>query len=765
MKYILEVLAGANGTPYPQKINAIRALDAYPHRKGQAVVAIYVKDGERKALLAVGTDVNKYDLIGEVEASTSITSIVNARDIVLREIIFEELLNEYQKIDGERRFGWLGVPGTLSDTWHNNGNVWRIPDGTSVQQAFEAILIGHASTTDEDFTVSISVTPTTITLPRGNRQYTLNLGKTGKLLQSVTLYKDSGSGWVIHDAQSSQVYSMKNAGTVNKAIVCDLYQSEDPAPGSSKDIHFKIVGIDSGGVSKEATCTFHIEYESQDTTNTTYTITYNAYGYGSAKAVQSATNKVFGPIEGQLPTYYSDPTTGNFGWTVNAGYVFVGWSKESNSQAIITSGISANDYIPVDGNGYNKALTLYGVWRPESASDVTYRVNYNPTLSQGDVISDTALNGAPVLRSDAPDTWTAPDSTEVPGEKMIFDGWAKQPNGQKITSLSASDFSGDDTEKICELYARWIEPEPPHEPVKTITVAATNSTALYDGKFHSHTPVLTVNYYEDGDLVRQLSSSEYTIASGSDESVGGTNAGPYTGGITVTLNDDAQVTASTSYTLTITKRTVTLTSAADSKQYDGTPLTNHNVTVTNNGFATGEGATYNVSGSQTDVGHSLNEFTYSLNANTLASNYTITTVKGTLTVTEVPLTVTFTTDGMSTPYNAQKSSQWSESDFNGIRGYSASDKYYSNRVNLTDYHYMVFDSVDYDANDKLEQTVVYTTVPCTISEVRLYSPGAQAWVDQTGGYEIVSSADGKTHGIKFIDEIETETLAVKIQRL
>ena len=129
------------------------------------------------------------------------------------------------------------------------------------------------------------------------------------------------------------------------------------------------------------------------------------------------------------------------------------------------------------------------------------------------------------------------------------------------------------------------------------------------------------------------------------------------------------------------------------------------------------------------------------------------------------MTVTFTTDGMSTPYNAPKSSQWSQSDFNGIRGYSASDKYYSNRVNLTNDHYMVFDSVDYDANDQLEHTVVYTTVPCTISEIRLYSPAAQAWVDQTSGYQIESSADGITHVIKFIDEIETATIAVKIQRL
>ena len=45
--------------------------------------------------------------------------------------------------------------------------------------------------------------------------------------------------------------------------------------------------------------------------------------------------------------------------------------------------------------------------------------------------------------------------------------------------------------------------------------------------------------------------------------------------------------------------------------------------------ADGEGATYNVTGSQTEVGKSDNEFTYELNANTKAkNNYNITMYKG-----------------------------------------------------------------------------------------------------------------------------------------
>ncbi|MBP5270743.1 MAG: hypothetical protein ILO42_07290, partial [Clostridia bacterium] len=89
---------------------------------------------------------------------------------------------------------------------------------------------------------------------------------------------------------------------------------------------------------------------------------------------------------------------------------------------------------------------------------------------------------------------------------------------------------------------------------------------------------------------------------------------------------------------------VTLTSGSGEKEYDGTPLTDSTVTVTGDGFAAGEGATYNVTGSQTKVGGTSgnNTFTYALNEGTKAGNYEITTVCGTLTVkantTEIKIT-------------------------------------------------------------------------------------------------------------------------------
>ncbi len=85
---------------------------------------------------------------------------------------------------------------------------------------------------------------------------------------------------------------------------------------------------------------------------------------------------------------------------------------------------------------------------------------------------------------------------------------------------------------------------------------------------------------------------------------------------------------------TINPREVTLKSASDKKKYDGKALKNHEVTVSGDGFAEGEGVTYKFTGQQKEVGESFNYFTYVMNEGTLESNYDITVVPGKLKVKE-----------------------------------------------------------------------------------------------------------------------------------
>ena len=106
--------------------------------------------------------------------------------------------------------------------------------------------------------------------------------------------------------------------------------------------------------------------------------------------------------------------------------------------------------------------------------------------------------------------------------------------------------------------------------------------------------------------------------------------------------------------LTINKRKVTLKSADLSKTYDGTPLVNGETALeTEDGFVSGEGATYTFTGSQTVVGSSANAFTYTLNEGTKAGNYEFAKTDGTLTVTQNEKAITVTANSHTWEYDGQ----------------------------------------------------------------------------------------------------------------
>lgn len=181
------------------------------------------------------------------------------------------------------------------------------------------------------------------------------------------------------------------------------------------------------------------------------------------------------------------------------------------------------------------------------------------------------------------------------------------------------------------------------------SLTATGDTKVYDGKrFELKPAVLTLN---DNGLSEDLSTQYYSqltkesieySTKGTDENswttdldtISFTDVGPHTLYVRQKITNGANVeqVLTTQATYTITPRPVTLTSASDTKEYDGTALTNN--TVTAEGFVNGEGATYNVTGTQTGVGSSENTFTYTLNSDTKEGNYKITPNYGTLTVTE-----------------------------------------------------------------------------------------------------------------------------------
>ncbi len=213
----------------------------------------------------------------------------------------------------------------------------------------------------------------------------------------------------------------------------------------------------------------------------------------------------------------------------------------------------------------------------------------------------------------------------------------------------------------------------------TVTVKGNTSGDKYDGNEKSVTGYKVVSITNDNGLYSSGDVSYNGVAIAK-----GTNAGTYEMGLKVenfknTNKNFANVTFELEEDgkFEIAKRKVTLTSASDEKEYDGSALTNHTITESGDKFADGEGATYTVTGSQTVVGFGDNEFTYELNNNTSGDNYIITKTFGTLTVTECDDEIVVTIDGNKATHkydgteqtvkgykvSINKPSLYSESDF------------------------------------------------------------------------------------------------------
>ena len=198
------------------------------------------------------------------------------------------------------------------------------------------------------------------------------------------------------------------------------------------------------------------------------------------------------------------------------------------------------------------------------------------------------------------------------------------------TAVETNYKHGKDSIGKLKVTKKSIVPDGPDTPDEKKTGITVNepSDSKYDGK--EHREVLTVTDTKTGKEL--VAGTDYSITYSSDL----VNAGT----VTIKVAGLGNYTGSFEKTYKITKRSVTLTSATVSKVYDGSALTNTSITVSGDGFVEGEGASYEVTGTQTEVGNSANAFEYKLNEKTLASNYNITKVVGTLTITAAPAPVT-----------------------------------------------------------------------------------------------------------------------------
>ncbi|MDD6599391.1 MAG: hypothetical protein PUE98_02850 [Galactobacillus timonensis] len=204
---------------------------------------------------------------------------------------------------------------------------------------------------------------------------------------------------------------------------------------------------------------------------------------------------------------------------------------------------------------------------------------------------------------------------------------------------------------------------------QTILIQGKDDTVTYDGKEHSLSG-FTVNgieaAYGTNSLNVTLNGTTYQVSGLSNVKnamAQGTNAGTYTntvsaseGSIKVYTSQGTDVTAAFHIsvapgTLTIKKRQVILESAGDTKEYDGTALTNDKVTISGDGFVDGEVSGIAATGTITGVGSVDNSISYTTTDHFNKNNYSISMKPGKLTITPNTSTVTLTVNNVERVYD------------------------------------------------------------------------------------------------------------------
>jgi len=304
------------------------------------------------------------------------------------------------------------------------------------------------------------------------------------------------------------------------------------------------------------------------------------------------------------------------------GYEFTGWSTKSGEQKVE---FEKGDDARADTNGSND---LYAQWKPIQITDViTVTIKGNTSTVTYDGQPHT-VNGYDIVSITGNADYTQAD-VSLKSEAQNKYNITQTNAGTYTMALDASDFVNTN-DKFTNV--KFVIAEVGQLKLtinkRNVTLTSASDSKVYDGTALTK-PEVTVT--GDGFVTGEATNIKATGSVTNVEKSPATNTITYTPG--ANFKEGNYNIEYKPGTLTITKRDVTLTSASASKPYDGTPLTKDTVTVGGDDFANGEGATYNVTGSQTKVGKSDNEFTYELNANTKASNYNITMYKGELVIT------------------------------------------------------------------------------------------------------------------------------------
>ena len=323
---------------------------------------------------------------------------------------------------------------------------------------------------------------------------------------------------------------------------------------------------------------------------------------------------------------------------VPAGETVTTTATYTVTEADILAGSFINTVTAMVGNITKTASATANIADPNGHLTITKESTSTPTDDSGYMLDETitytitvkndgnlTITDITVTDELTGDEWKiaslAPDESEV-YETSYTVTEADVLAGKVVNVATAEGTSPDPDEPKVP-----VEPGEDTEPTSEESILTVDSDSLkvkYDGKVHT---VIATSNLEDVTI-------EYSINNGvtwSETAPSLTDVDVITFSVRA-IKEGSKIIQKDGFKLEVTPRKITMTSASAYKWYDGTPLQNNSVTLSGDGFVEGEGATYYVIGSRTQVGTSNNFFTYRLKENTKAKNYRITVVLGKLTI-------------------------------------------------------------------------------------------------------------------------------------
>ena len=406
--------------------------------------------------------------------------------------------------------------------------------------------------------------------------------------------------------------------------------------------------------------TYHVGIEPSDFKNTSGNFTNVEFVIVDGDLVITPASVAVVKIAGNTKTVtYNGKEQTVEGYTVtsnpaNATVTLVGDASASGTDAgTYPMGLSAADFTATSPNYNNVTIEVTDGYL--EIDPITDKVTVTVTEKSGSAVYNGQEHSVTGY-----ETMTA-DNTLYDGKKNVAEtqtaAWTAKGTdvGEYPVGIVSGDFANT-SKNFTNVVFTVVDGALTISPIseKTITVTAASESKKYDG-----TPLTnsgfscTEGVLVPGDVLTAVVEGSATNVGDEGKNVvksykvmrGGADV---TGNYTFANSVDGK--------LTILPRTVTLTSETASKEYNGTPLTRPDVSVTGDGFVSGEVTGITATGSVTYVsdGTVENTITYTTGAAFREENYDITEIPGQLSITQSSNAIVITTASKSREYNGKK---------------------------------------------------------------------------------------------------------------